>query len=553
MTAASAGATPFASSPPMMPVSTSPVPAVASAGPSVGLTWTSPVGLSRSRCPGPSARRSRRCARPASRAACDAIGTDCVAGEALVLAGVRRQDRRREPGGVADAQRRRVGRERVRARRRRRRPEPALRRPGGARPPGRGRRGRGRDRPRARGSDRGPSTRAAPLPRRGARRSSPAARASTISVPAKQRGSLDAGHAAHHHAGARTARAGATRHQRRADHAGRAAEHHAARPTTCARPRRGAAGRGRRPRRPRSRARRHRCRCRRRARVPRRVRPGSKSRPGFSAAKQTVSSACTASPRTSPVAPSTPDGMSTASVGTAAAPRRPRPSPAAPSSAPRKPVPNIASTNRSARASARSNATAIERRRRSRRRRPRRPAAAARGPRPDRRRRCCPCRTRRRPAGRTTRPASPRGPRPRPRARPARRGPLRASRLRSRAGRPRPSPQASGQVAPPLCAIGRSPCRPTIARRRRGANRTRHVPRPEPSTRPRTTRLGRTLGPLTRLTHQGTRTAAPVTDRARGRRARASARSSGYGCVVTSAASGPRAAGTPRRRRGCSR
>ncbi len=44
------------------------------------------------------------------------------------------------------------------------------------------------------------------------------------------------------------------------------------------------------------------------------VRPGSKSRPGLSAAKHIVSSARTASPRTSPVVPSTPDGMSTASV-----------------------------------------------------------------------------------------------------------------------------------------------------------------------------------------------------------------------------------------------
>ena len=47
---------------------------------------------------------------------------------------------------------------------------------------------------------------------------------------------------------------------------------------------------------------------------PARDRPGSKHKPGFNAAKQIVSSARTASPRTSPVVPSTPDGMSTASV-----------------------------------------------------------------------------------------------------------------------------------------------------------------------------------------------------------------------------------------------
>ena len=62
----------------------------------------------------------------------------------------------------------------------------------------------------------------------------------------------------------------------------------------------------------------------------------------------------TAAPRTSPVVPSTPDGMSTASVGDARRRERVRRrSAASPSSAPRKPVPNIASIARSARASAR--------------------------------------------------------------------------------------------------------------------------------------------------------------------------------------------------------
>ena len=49
--------------------------------------------------------------------------------------------------------------------------------------------------------------------------------------------------------------------------------------------------------------------------VPARERPGSSTSPGFSAAKVTVRTAGSARPRSSPVVPSMPLGMSTASTG----------------------------------------------------------------------------------------------------------------------------------------------------------------------------------------------------------------------------------------------
>ena len=180
-------------------------------------------------------------------------------------------------------------------------------------------------------------------------------------APARARRRVGARDAAHDHARA-AARRRAARQQRRAGHPRRSADdEHARRPLVPV----GRASRqaeiGRlehvQPRPPGRHARRRRCRCRRRAPDPACVRPGSKSSPGLSAAKHTVSCARTASPRTSPVAPSTPDGMSTASVGTPVVGERAGPrSAASPSSAPRNPVPNIASIARSARASARRNA-----------------------------------------------------------------------------------------------------------------------------------------------------------------------------------------------------
>ncbi len=83
------------------------------------------------------------------------------------------------------------------------------------------------------------------------------------------------------------------------------------------------------------------------------ARPGSKTRPGFVAAKVTVRSAVITGPSTAPVSPSAPDGMSTATTSTGAAAIAPTTQAASPASAPRKPVPNMASTTTSARPSAR--------------------------------------------------------------------------------------------------------------------------------------------------------------------------------------------------------
>ena len=197
------------------------------------------------------------------------------------------------------------------------------------------------------------------------------------------------------------------RQQRRAEHPGRSAEHHEpGRPLVPGRVR-GAAGRGRR----RSataiaRACRHRCRCRRRARA----RTGAarfeqQSRLQRGEADRRVGVHRVAA-RLRPSRRRLPTGCRLRASGTAAARTAAATIAAGPSSAPRNPVPYIASTNRSARASARSNA-------------PRSNASSSAndvdpdasppqhaGRDPTRRHRCCPCRTRRRLAGRTRRPAS---------------------------------------------------------------------------------------------------------------------------------------------------
>ena len=77
------------------------------------------------------------------------------------------------------------------------------------------------------------------------------------------------------------------------------------------------------------------------ATAPACVCPGSKSTPGFRAAKVTVATACTAMPSVAPVWPSTPDGMSTATVSCAALAAAM--SAATPSRRPLNPVPYIAS------------------------------------------------------------------------------------------------------------------------------------------------------------------------------------------------------------------
>ena len=62
------------------------------------------------------------------------------------------------------------------------------------------------------------------------------------------------------------------------------------------------------------------------------------------AAKVTVRVACTTGPNVRPVRPSTPDGMSTDTVGPVQPASAPATNAASPSSAPRNPVPYIAST-----------------------------------------------------------------------------------------------------------------------------------------------------------------------------------------------------------------
>src|SRR5829696_5416188 len=86
---------------------------------------------------------------------------------------------------------------------------------------------------------------------------------------------------------------------------------------------------------------------------PASARPGSNTRPGLRAANVTVRVARTTGPHTVPVRPSTPDGMSTASTSPPKWPSCSTAHAASPSSVPRNPVPYIASTTRSAAASAR--------------------------------------------------------------------------------------------------------------------------------------------------------------------------------------------------------
>ena len=99
---------------------------------------------------------------------------------------------------------------------------------------------------------------------------------------------------------------------------------------------------------------RRRTRCRPPGRCPLARRRAAARRPTLAAPNVTVRSARTASPSTAPVAPSTPDGMSTDTIGGV------RPAFIASiaachssSGTPRKPVPKIASTTTSARASSR--------------------------------------------------------------------------------------------------------------------------------------------------------------------------------------------------------
>jgi hypothetical protein len=99
--------------------------------------------------------------------------------------------------------------------------------------------------------------------------------------------------------------------------------------------------------------------------TPADVAPGSNTSPGLGAPNVTVRSACAAAPATAPVAPSTPEGMSTATTGTEEAFSAAIASACMPSGTPRNPVPKIASTATSERASSRSIASAENGRRRT--------------------------------------------------------------------------------------------------------------------------------------------------------------------------------------------
>ena len=81
--------------------------------------------------------------------------------------------------------------------------------------------------------------------------------------------------------------------------------------------------------------------------------PGIRTAPSFTAPNVTVSRARTASPSTTPVVPFTPEGMSTATIGTPASLRLAIAAAQSSSGMPRNPVPKIASTATSARASSR--------------------------------------------------------------------------------------------------------------------------------------------------------------------------------------------------------
>ncbi len=99
--------------------------------------------------------------------------------------------------------------------------------------------------------------------------------------------------------------------------------------------------------------------------TPASVAPGRSTTPAFGAPNVTVRSARTAAPATAPVAPSTPEGTSTAT--TEGPPSRDRiASACSPSGAPRNPVPKIASTATSALASSRDAAAPVHGRTRTR-------------------------------------------------------------------------------------------------------------------------------------------------------------------------------------------
>ena len=147
----------------MTPVSTSPVPAVASAAPPVRLTTAAPPGAATT-VPGPFSNTiaCRSAASDARRG--DAIVTDGRAREPFVLARVRRQDRERVAGRVTSA---RGPTDRLRSRSARRRRPPSAcrrRRRSRARRPASPCRARGRDRSRPRGSGRLPSATSAAAP-----------------------------------------------------------------------------------------------------------------------------------------------------------------------------------------------------------------------------------------------------------------------------------------------------------------------------------------------------------------------------------------------------
>ncbi len=144
--------------------------------------------------------------------------------------------------------------------------------------------------------------------------------------------------------------------------------------------------------------------------------PGLEAQPGFVAAKVTVDTARTASPRTCPVDPSTPDGMSTARVRTLlGVPRHPRRGAFQRHRGTRCRTSRRPRGPRDRRRDRRPPASG---RRRARGDRRAHPSRAGRARSPARRHRCCPCRRRSPPAGRTCHRAA--GAPPRRRPRPAR-------------------------------------------------------------------------------------------------------------------------------------
>ena len=93
--------------------------------------------------------------------------------------------------------------------------------------------------------------------------------------------------------------------------------------------------------------------------------PGSSTAPVFAAPNATVRSARTATPSTAALVPSTPLGMSTATIGTSAAFSPSIASAHSSSGSPRNPVPKIASTATSARSSSRPSVAGSNRRTRT--------------------------------------------------------------------------------------------------------------------------------------------------------------------------------------------